>query len=89
MKFVVIVLFGFNCDIDMFYVVKDEFGEEVEYVWYEEISFDGFDGVFIFGGFLYGDYLRCGVIVRFVNIMLVVKKVVVEGKLVFGVCNGF
>ncbi len=74
MKFAVIVLPGSNCDIDMFHAVKDELGEEVEYVWHEETSLDGFDGVLIPGGFSYGDYLRCGAIARFANIMPAVKK---------------
>lgn len=34
-KFVVIVFLGLNCDVDMYYVIKDEFGEEVDYVWYD------------------------------------------------------
>ena len=54
MKFAVIVLPGSNCDIDMFHAVKDELGEEVEYVWHEETSLDGFEGVLIPGGFSYG-----------------------------------
>ncbi|MDX7985307.1 phosphoribosylformylglycinamidine synthase subunit PurQ [Bacillus velezensis] len=89
MKFAVIVLPGSNCDIDMFHAVKDELGEEVEYVWHEETSLDGFDGVLIPGGFSYGDYLRCGAIARFANIMPAVKKAAAEGKPVLGVCNGF
>lgn len=51
MKFAVIVLPGSNCDIDMYHAVKDELGHEVEYVWHEETSLDGFDGVLIPGGF--------------------------------------
>ncbi|MEC3638742.1 phosphoribosylformylglycinamidine synthase subunit PurQ [Bacillus halotolerans] len=89
MKFAVIVLPGSNCDIDMFHAVKDELGHDVEYVWHEETSLDGFDGVLIPGGFSYGDYLRCGAIARFANIMPAVKQAAAEGKPVLGVCNGF
>lgn len=64
-------------------------GHEVEYVWHEETSLDGFDGVLIPGGFSYGDYLRCGAIARFANIMPAVKQAAAEGKPVLGVCNGF
>lgn len=73
----------------MLYVICDFFGEEVEYVWYVEISFVGFDVVLFLGGFFYGDYLWIGVIVKFLSIMLEVLCFVEMGKLVFGVCNGF
>ena len=89
MKFAVIVLPGSNCDIDMFHAIKDELGEEAEYVWHTETSLDEYDGVLIPGGFSYGDYLRCGAIARFANIMPAVKKAAEEGKPVLGVCNGF
>lgn len=74
MKFAVIVLPGSNCDIDMYHAIQDELGEQVEYVWHDETSLDGFDGVLVPGGFSYGDYLRCGAIARFSNIMPAVKK---------------
>ena len=35
MKFAVIVFPGSNCDIDMYHAIKDELGEEVEYVWHD------------------------------------------------------
>ncbi|BBP87589.1 phosphoribosylformylglycinamidine synthase subunit PurQ [Bacillus safensis] len=90
MKFAVIVLPGSNCDIDMYHAIQDELGEQVEYVWHDETSLDGFDGVLVPGGFSYGDYLRCGAIARFSNIMPAVKKKAAEeGKPVLGVCNGF
>ena len=89
MKFAVIVLPGSNCDIDMFHAIKDSLGEEAEYVWHTETSLDEYDGVLIPGGFSYGDYLRCGAIARFANIMPAVKKAAEEGKPVLGVCNGF
>ncbi|MER3126500.1 phosphoribosylformylglycinamidine synthase subunit PurQ [Bacillus pumilus] len=89
MKFAVIVLPGSNCDIDMYHAIQDELGEQVEYVWHDETSLDGYDGVLVPGGFSYGDYLRCGAIARFSNIMSAVKKAAAEGKPVLGVCNGF
>lgn len=72
MKFVVIVFLGLNCDVDMFYVIKDEFGEEVDYVWYDIENLDEYDVILLLGGFFYGDYLCCGVIFCFVNVMKVV-----------------
>ncbi|WP_315905996.1 phosphoribosylformylglycinamidine synthase subunit PurQ [Priestia koreensis] len=89
MKFAVIVFPGSNCDVDMFHAVKDELGEEVEYVWHDEKSLEGFDGVLLPGGFSYGDYLRSGAIARFSNVMPEVIRLAKEGKPVLGVCNGF
>ena len=65
------------------------FGEEVEYVWHDTESLEGFDGVLLPGGFSYGDYLRTGAIARFSNVMKEVVKAANEGKPVLGVCNGF
>jgi phosphoribosylformylglycinamidine synthase subunit PurQ / glutaminase len=88
-KFAVIVFPGSNCDIDMFHAIKDELGEEVEYVWHTTESLDEFDGILLPGGFSYGDYLRCGAIARFSIVMQEVVKAAKEGKPVLGVCNGF
>ncbi|MGG1401487.1 phosphoribosylformylglycinamidine synthase subunit PurQ [Bacillus salipaludis] len=89
MKFAVIVFPGSNCDIDMFHAIKDELGEEVEYVWHDTESLDEFDGILLPGGFSYGDYLRSGAIARFSNVMKEVVKAARAGKPVMGVCNGF
>lgn len=89
MKFAVIVFPGSNCDIDMYHAIKDELGEEVEYVWHDTESLEGFDGVLLPGGFSYGDYLRTGAIARFSNVMKEVVKAANAGKPVLGVCNGF
>ena len=80
---------GSNCDVDLMYAIKDVMGEEAEYVWHDETSLAGFDGVLLPGGFSYGDYLRCGAIARFSNIMAEVIRFAEEGKPVFGTCNGF
>ena len=89
MKFAVIVFPGSNCDVDLMYAIKDVMGAEAEYVWHDETSLAGFDGVLLPGGFSYGDYLRCGAIARFSNIMAEVIRFAEEGKPVFGTCNGF
>lgn len=89
MKFAVIVFPGSNCDIDMYHAIKDELGEEVEYVWHDATSLDGFDAILLPGGFSYGDYLRTGAIARFSNVMQEVVKAAEAGKPVLGVCNGF
>ncbi|MDQ0861993.1 phosphoribosylformylglycinamidine synthase subunit PurQ [Bacillus sp. V2I10] len=89
MKFAVIVFPGSNCDIDMFHAIKDELGEEAEYIWHDETDLSRFDGILLPGGFSYGDYLRSGAIARFANVMKEVVKAAEEGKPVLGVCNGF
>ncbi|KAA9024356.1 phosphoribosylformylglycinamidine synthase subunit PurQ [Niallia endozanthoxylica] len=89
MKFAVIVFPGSNCDIDMYHAIKDELGEEVEYVWHTAESLDEYDGILLPGGFSYGDYLRTGAIARFSNVMKEVRKAAEAGKPILGVCNGF
>ncbi|HIW70663.1 MAG TPA: phosphoribosylformylglycinamidine synthase subunit PurQ [Candidatus Limosilactobacillus merdipullorum] len=88
MKIAVIVFPGSNCDVDI-YEAWRLLGVDVEYVSHREHSLDGFDAVMLPGGFSYGDYLRCGAIARFANIIPAVRKMADEGKFVFGTCNGF
>jgi phosphoribosylformylglycinamidine synthase I len=88
-KFAVIVFPGSNCDVDMYHAIQDELGEEVEYVWHDTKNLDGYDAILLPGGFSYGDYLRCGAISRFSNVMNAVKEAAEAGKPVLGVCNGF
>lgn len=89
MKFAVIVFPGSNCDIDMYHAIKDELGEEVEYVSHDAECLELFDAILLPGGFSYGDYLRSGAIARFSNVMKEVVKAAAAGKPVLGICNGF
>ncbi|MFP3324334.1 phosphoribosylformylglycinamidine synthase subunit PurQ [Planococcus sp. SIMBA_160] len=89
MKFAVIVFPGSNCDLDMYHAIKDELGEEAEYVWHDTHDLSGYDGILLPGGFSYGDYLRAGAIARFSGVMDEVRKAAEAGKPVLGVCNGF
>ncbi|CAG9612383.1 Phosphoribosylformylglycinamidine synthase subunit PurQ [Bacillus rhizoplanae] len=89
MKFAVIVFPGSNCDVDMFHAIKDELGQDVDYVWHDTENLDEYDGILLPGGFSYGDYLRCGAISRFANAMKGVQKAAEAGKPILGVCNGF
>lgn len=89
MNFGVLVFPGSNCDIDMFKAVRDVLGENVEYVWHTETDLSKFDCILVPGGFSYGDYLRCGAIARFANVMEALQKAAAEGKYILGVCNGF
>lgn len=89
MKFAVIVFPGSNCDLDMYHAIKDELGEEVEYVWHDEKDLSKFDGILLPGGFSYGDYLRCGAMANQSNVMSEVVKAAEAGKPILGICNGF
>ncbi|WP_040205431.1 phosphoribosylformylglycinamidine synthase subunit PurQ [Neobacillus jeddahensis] len=89
MRFAVIVFPGSNCDVDMFHAIKDELGQEVDYVWHDTDSLEAFDAILLPGGFSYGDYLRTGAIARFSKVMKEVVKAAEAGKPILGVCNGF
>jgi len=80
---------GSNCDQDALYALRDDLGIEADYVWHDTHSLAGFDGVFIPGGFTYGDYLRCGAMAARAPIMAEVRRFAAEGRPVIGACNGF
>ena len=89
MKFAVIVFPGSNCDYDAYYALKN-IGFDVEFVWHRNTSsLSNFDGIFIPGGFSYGDYLRTGAIAKFSPVMKSIKEESKKGKIIIGVCNGF
>lgn len=92
MKFGVIVFPGSNCDDDMIHVLSTVMGQEAVKIWHKESSLEPYgklDGIFIPGGFSYGDYLRSGAIARFSNIMSEVVDFAQKGGIVWGICNGF
>jgi phosphoribosylformylglycinamidine synthase I len=89
MKFAVLVFPGSNCDIDCFKAVEDTIGQSVDYVWHTADDLSKYDCILVPGGFSYGDYLRCGAIAQFTNVMKAVVKAAEEGKYVLGICNGF
>jgi phosphoribosylformylglycinamidine synthase len=80
---------GSNCDQDAYHAVKDDLKLGAEYVWHEDTSLEGFDAVFVPGGFSYGDYLRCGAMAARAPIMAEVRRFAQEGRPVIGACNGF
>ena len=89
MKVAVIRFPGSNCDQDALYALRDDVGVGAEYVWHEARSLDGFEAVFLPGGFSYGDYLRCGAMASRAPIMDEVRRLASEGRPVIGACNGF
>ena len=78
-----------NNDQDALFSLRGDVGVDAEYVWHESRSLDGFDAVFLPGGFTYGDYLRCGAMASLAPIMEEVQRFVDDGRPVIGVCNGF
>jgi len=89
MKFAVLVFPGSNCDIDCYKAVEQTIGQEVDYVWHTATDLSSYDCILVPGGFSYGDYLRCGAIARFANVMNEVQKAAEAGKYILGICNGF
>jgi phosphoribosylformylglycinamidine synthase len=64
-------------------------GAEVISLWHADASLHDVDGVVLPGGFSYGDYLRCGAIARFAEVMTTIKDAANGGMPVLGICNGF
>lgn len=89
MRIAVLKFPGSNCDQDAFHALRDDLGIQADYVWQDETSLAGFDGVFVPGGFSYGDYLRCGAMASRSLVMDEVRRFAKEGRPVIGACNGF
>ncbi|MFN4070383.1 MAG: phosphoribosylformylglycinamidine synthase subunit PurQ [Thermus caldifontis] len=88
MKWAIVRFPGSNCDEDARFALEKA-GIKAEYVWHTERSLKGFDGVFLPGGFSYGDYLRAGALAAKSPVMEEVRRFAREGRWVIGVCNGF
>ena len=89
LKVAVLQFPGSNCDQDALKSLREDVGVSAEYVWHDESSLNGFDAVFIPGGFTYGDYLRCGAIASRSAIIQEAIRFASEGRPVIGACNGF
>lgn len=89
MKVAVLRFPGSNCDADALHALRRDVGVDADYVWQTDTSLNGFDAVWVPGGFSYGDYLRCGAMAARAPIMNVVREFAAAGGLVIGVCNGF
>lgn len=88
MKAAIVRFPGSNCDLDMYYALRD-LGFTPEIVSEKTTDFSDYEAIFLPGGFAYGDYLRTGAVARFAPAMTGVKDAADEGKLVIGICNGF
>jgi phosphoribosylformylglycinamidine synthase len=88
MKFGVVTFPGSNCEQDAVHALK-HLGYSADYIWHQERGLASFDAIVLPGGFSYGDYLRCGAIARFSNVMEAVCDFAKGGGYVIGICNGF
>lgn len=89
MKWGVVTFPGTWSDVDCYYALKDVMKQDVRYVWHKDTDLADLDCVILPGGFSYGDYLRAGAVARFSPVMAAVEKFAMQGKFVFGICNGF
>ncbi|MCK5521242.1 MAG: phosphoribosylformylglycinamidine synthase subunit PurQ [Candidatus Marinimicrobia bacterium] len=89
MKIGIVVFPGSNCDHDTYWAVRESMGSKSTFIWHRDTDINEFDGIFLPGGFSYGDYLRSGAIARFSPVMEEVVKFADSGKPVIGICNGF
>ena len=89
LKFGIVVFPGSNCDHDAHYATGTILQQEASFIWHKEGSLGDVDVVILPGGFSYGDYLRCGAIVRFSPIMKDIVRFANNGGTVVGICNGF
>jgi phosphoribosylformylglycinamidine synthase I len=64
-------------------------GAEVTPLWHADSDLHAVDAVILPGGFSYGDYLRCGAIARFAQVMPTLVDAANGGLPVLGICNGF
>ena len=88
MRWAIVRFPGANCDEDARFALEKA-GIRAEFVWHTERDLRGFDGVFLPGGFSYGDYLRAGALAAKSPVMEAVRRFAEEGRYVVGVCNGF
>jgi phosphoribosylformylglycinamidine synthase len=88
MRWAIVRFPGSNCDEDARFALE-KVGMEARFVWHTERELKGFDGVFLPGGFSYGDYLRAGALAAKSPVMEAVRRFAQEGRYVVGVCNGF
>lgn len=85
----VVVFPGTNCDRDTL-MACEEFGWDAAYIWHFETNLDGYDVIFLPGGFSYGDYIRSGRLAKFSPVMQAIKEFVKnEQGFLIGICNGF
>lgn len=85
----IVVFPGSNCDHDAYSVFKDILQVDTKFLWHKEGNIEDRNIIILPGGFSYGDYLRCGAIASFSNILKDITAFAKKGGIVIGICNGF
>lgn len=85
----IVVFPGSNCDHDAYFVFKDIIKVDTKFLWHKEGNIEDRNIIILPGGFSYGDYLRCGAIASFSNILKDITAFAKKGGIVIGICNGF
>ncbi|HEY5533619.1 MAG TPA: phosphoribosylformylglycinamidine synthase subunit PurQ [Ignavibacteria bacterium] len=85
----IVVFPGSNCDHDAYFAFKDILKVDTKFLWHKEGNIGDRNLIILPGGFSYGDYLRCGAIARFSNLMSDIINFANNGGVVIGICNGF
>jgi phosphoribosylformylglycinamidine synthase len=85
----IVVFPGSNCDHDAYYVFHRILNVDTKFLWHKKESVGDRNIIILPGGFSYGDYLRCGAVARFSNIMNEIVRFANKGGIVIGICNGF
>lgn len=90
MSIAVVRFSGSNCDRDTLYVYEKILKVPCVAVWQDEsVLPSDVKAIVLPGGFSFGDYLRAGAMAAHRPIMQAVKRFVVAGGPVLGICNGF
>jgi phosphoribosylformylglycinamidine synthase subunit PurQ / glutaminase len=84
-----IVTFPGTCDDRDAARAVEIVGGVAVHLWHGDDHLQGVDGVFLPGGFSFGDHLRCGAIASHSPVMAAVRRFAGDGGPVLGVCNGF
>lgn len=85
----IVVFPGSNCDHDAYFAFKDILKVDTKFLWHKEGNIEDRNIIILPGGFSYGDYLRCGAIASFSNILKDITSFAKKGGIVIGICNGF
>jgi len=88
-KIAIVQFPGSNCDLDIFYVLKNIIQVKTDLVWHTNFIGTNYNAAVLPGGFSYGDYLRAGVIAAHSPAMKHLEEMAKEGKPIIGICNGF
>lgn len=90
MKIGVIRFPGTNNDHETIRSINSFEGLEAVFIpHYKPDLIDECDGIWLPGGFSYGDYLRCGAVAAHSECLDKIKELALSDKPILGVCNGF